>query len=62
MPARVWVTLHCSFVQSMYEVCNRCHVQLLDMALEELEMPGQHLPAPDAPDVVRCGEFRSELC
>lgn len=27
-------------------------VQLVEMSLEEMEMPGQHLPAPDAPDVV----------
>lgn len=28
-------------------------VQLIEMLLEEMEMPGQHLPAPDAPDTVR---------
>lgn len=27
-------------------------VQLTEMSLEEMEMPGQHLPAPDAPDMV----------
>lgn len=30
-----------------------CCLQLVDMSLEEMEMPGQHLPAPDAPDMVR---------
>ena len=30
------------------------HLQLLEMAFEDLEMPGQHLPAPDAPEQV-CG-------
>jgi hypothetical protein len=28
-------------------------LQLTEMLLEEMEMPGQHLPAPDAPDMVR---------
>lgn len=27
-------------------------MQLIEMSLEEMEMPGQHLPAPDAPDTV----------
>ena len=27
-------------------------LQLIEMSLEEMEMPGQHLPAPDAPDMV----------
>ena len=28
-------------------------MQLLELAFEDLEMPGQHLPAPDAPEQVR---------
>lgn len=36
-------------------------VQLIEMSLEEMEMPGQHLPAPDAPDMVYVDRLSSNI-
>ncbi|KAL4854024.1 Transcription-associated protein 1 [Chlorella vulgaris] len=34
---------------------------LIEMSLEEMEMPGQHLPAPDAPDMVYVDRLGSSI-
>lgn len=48
----VGCTWFCRVCDVKHFHCHWC-LQLMDKSLEEMEMPGQHMPAPDAPDMVR---------
>ncbi|KAL4439666.1 hypothetical protein ABPG75_002667 [Micractinium tetrahymenae] len=59
-----WRMLLESMIDHEYPQTMKMEVEaptLVDMSLEEMEMPGQHLPAPDAPDMVYVDRLGSNL-